>query len=83
MEKDTLVHYVICLRYCTTYSVSNYIFLDTRSLTNLIRDKGAPKGSIAYSKKGNFNISKLINSTAKWGGLKNLDLCITLVANLI
>ena len=48
--------------------------LDTRSLTNFIRDKGAPKGTIAYSKKGKFNINKLINSTIKWNGLKNLDL---------
>ena len=30
--------------------------LDTRSLTNFIRDKGAPKGTIAYSKKSKFNI---------------------------
>ena len=48
--------------------------LDTRSLTNFIRDKGAPKGTIAYSKKCKFNISKLTNSTIKWSGLKNLDL---------
>ncbi|MDC3087921.1 glutamine-hydrolyzing carbamoyl-phosphate synthase small subunit [Candidatus Pelagibacter sp.] len=48
--------------------------LDTRSLTNLIRDKGAPKGTIAYSRKGKFNINKLTKSTIKWGGLKNLDL---------
>ena len=48
--------------------------LDTRSLTNFIRDKGAPKGTIAYSKKGKFNINKLTNSTIKWSGLKNLDL---------
>ncbi len=48
--------------------------LDTRSLTNSIRDKGAQKGTIAYSKKGKFNISKLTNSTTKWCGLKNLDL---------
>jgi len=48
--------------------------LDTRSLTNFIRDKGAPKGTITYSKSGKFNISKLINSTIKWSGLKNLDL---------
>ena len=48
--------------------------LDTRALTNFIRDKGAPKGTIAYSNNGNFNISKLTNSTIKWGGLKNLDL---------
>ena len=48
--------------------------LDTRGLTNFIRDKGAPKGTIAFSKKSKFNISKLINSTIKWSGLKNLDL---------
>ena len=48
--------------------------LDTRSLTNFIRDKGAPRGTIAYSKNGKFNVSKLINSTTKWSGLKNLDL---------
>ncbi len=48
--------------------------LDTRSLTNFIRDKGAPKGTISYSKKGKFSINKLINSTIKWSGLKNLDL---------
>jgi len=48
--------------------------LDTRGLTNSIRDKGAPKGTISFSKKSNFNISKLVNVTSKWGGLKNLDL---------
>ena len=48
--------------------------LDTRSLTNFIRDKGAPKGTISFSKKGNFNISKLANITNKWSGLNNLDL---------
>ena len=48
--------------------------LDTRSLTNIIRDKGAPKGTISFSKKGKFNISKLYNTTSKWGGLNNLDL---------
>ena len=48
--------------------------LDTRSLTNFIRDKGAPKGTITYSKTGKFNISKIINATIKWSGLKNLDL---------
>jgi carbamoyl-phosphate synthase small subunit len=48
--------------------------LDTRSLTNYIRDNGAPKGTIAYSKNGKFNINKLTNTTIKWNGLKNLDL---------
>ena len=32
--------------------------LDTRSLTNFIRDKGAPKGTISNNKKGNFNLKK-------------------------
>ncbi|MDC1132630.1 glutamine-hydrolyzing carbamoyl-phosphate synthase small subunit [Candidatus Pelagibacter sp.] len=48
--------------------------LDTRALTNSIRDNGAPKGTISFSKKNNFNISKLLNTTTKWNGLKNLDL---------
>ena len=48
--------------------------LDTRSLTNFIRDKGAPKGTISFSKNGKFNINKLTSTTIKWSGLKNLDL---------
>ena len=48
--------------------------LDTRSLTNFIRDKGAPKGTISYIKNGKFNIKKLINLSTKWSGLNNLDL---------
>jgi len=48
--------------------------LDTRSLTNFIRDKGAPKGTISFSEKGKFNINKLKNLSNKWNGLKNLDL---------
>jgi len=48
--------------------------LDTRSLTNFIRDKGAPKGTISNNKKGNFNLKKLINISTKWPGLNGLDL---------
>jgi carbamoyl-phosphate synthase small subunit len=48
--------------------------IDTRSLTNFIRDKGAPKGTISFSKTNKFNIKKLLNQTQKWSGLKNLDL---------
>ena len=48
--------------------------LDTRSLTHFIRDKGAPKGTISFSKKGKFNIKKLTNLSTKWNGLRNLDL---------
>ena len=48
--------------------------IDTRSLTNTIRDKGAPKGTISFQKKGKFNIKNLLSNTQKWSGLKNLDL---------
>ena len=59
--------------------------LDTRSLTNFIRDKGAPKGTISFSSNGKFNISKLTNTTLKWSGLKNLDLAekVTTTKNYI
>ena len=36
--------------------------VDTRSLTNFIRDYGAPKGTISNNKNGKFNISKLIKN---------------------
>ena len=59
--------------------------IDTRYLTNLIRDKGAPKGTICFSKNSNFNIDKIIKSTNKWSGLKNLDLAqkVTTTKNYI
>ena len=47
--------------------------LDTRSLTNLIRDKGAPRGTISHNRKGNFGIKKIINYTLKWQGLNGLE----------
>ena len=48
--------------------------IDTRNITNLIRDKGAPKGTISFYNKNKLNIKKLIKITNKWSGLKNLDL---------
>ena len=48
--------------------------IDTRSLTNFIRDKGAPKGTISINRNGNFNIKKLTNFAIKWPGLNGLDL---------
>ncbi len=48
--------------------------LDTRSLTNFIRDKGAPKGTISNNKSGKFNIKKLIKTTTIWPGLNGMDL---------
>ena len=48
--------------------------VDTRYLTTIIRDKGAPKGTISFKKKEKLNIKKLLKITQKWSGLKNLDL---------
>ena len=48
--------------------------IDTRNLTNFIRDEGAPKGTISYYKKNKLNIKKLFKITNDWSGLKNLDL---------
>ena len=48
--------------------------LDTRSLTNFIRDKGAPKGTISNNNKGIFNLKKLTNDSINWSGLNGLDL---------
>ena len=48
--------------------------LDTRGLTNFIRDMGAPKGTIANFKNGKFNISKLIKKSINCPGLKGMDL---------
>ena len=48
--------------------------IDTRNLTNFIRDKGAPKGTISFLKNNKYNIKKLLKTTQKWSGLKNLDL---------
>ena len=33
--------------------------IDTRALTNLIRDKGMPNGVIAHNAKGKFDVAKL------------------------
>ena len=48
--------------------------IDTRGLTSFIRDKGAPKGTISFFNKNKLNIKKLLKTTQKWSGLKNLDL---------
>jgi carbamoyl-phosphate synthase small subunit len=48
--------------------------VDTRELTNLIREKGMPNGVIAHNAKGKFDIKKLHKMAAEWSGLEGLDL---------
>ncbi len=48
--------------------------IDTRALTNLIRDKGMPNGVIAFNAKGKFDLVKLKKMAAEWPGLEGMDL---------
>ncbi len=48
--------------------------LDTRVITNYIRDKGAPKGTIQYKKSCKHDVNKLIKFSEEWSGLAGLDL---------
>ncbi len=57
--------------------------LDTRGLTNFIRDKGAPKGTISNNNNGTFNLKKLTNSSIKWPGLNGLDLARTVTTKKV
>lgn len=48
--------------------------VDTRALTALIREKGAPNAVIAHDPDGNFDIPALKARAAAWHGLVDLDL---------
>jgi carbamoyl-phosphate synthase small subunit len=48
--------------------------VDTRALTNMIRDKGMPNGVIAHHAKGKFDVKKLVAMAQAWSGLEGLDL---------
>src|SRR5205807_2490354 len=48
--------------------------VDTRRLTRLIRDKGAPNGVIAFPRDGGLDIARLRDEAAAWRGLEGMDL---------
>ena len=48
--------------------------IDTRKLTNYIRDRGAPKGTLVFSKNTKHDVKKLKKITENWSGLLGLDL---------
>lgn len=48
--------------------------VDTRALTALIRDGGAPHAVIAHDPDGNFDLDALIAQAKAWTGLVGLDL---------
>jgi len=48
--------------------------VDTRRLTRLIRDQGAPNGVIAYEPEGRLDIAAMREEAQAWPGLKGMDL---------
>lgn len=48
--------------------------VDTRALTARIRDGGAPKGVVANSPEGKFDLDALLKMAREWPGLDGLDL---------
>jgi carbamoyl-phosphate synthase small subunit len=48
--------------------------VDTRRLTRLIRDTGAPNGVIAYQPDGKLDIAALREDARAWPGLEGMDL---------
>ena len=48
--------------------------IDTRRLTRLIRDSGAPTGVLCHRTDGEFDIESLLETAAAWPGLEGLDL---------
>ena len=61
-------------KWLKTRKIVGIVGLDTRIITNYIRDKGAPKGIIEFSKDGKHNIDKLLKKCKSWNGLLGLDL---------
>ena len=48
--------------------------IDTRQLTQVIRDKGAPHAVIAHNPEGKFDLDALVAQAREWTGLVGLDL---------
>ncbi|HWH22959.1 MAG TPA: glutamine-hydrolyzing carbamoyl-phosphate synthase small subunit [Allosphingosinicella sp.] len=48
--------------------------VDTRALTRLIREKGAPNGVIAHRADGLFDVEALLEKAREWPGLEGMDL---------
>ena len=48
--------------------------VDTRELTRLIRDEGAPTGVLTHAPDGKFDLDKLKSEAKAWPGLEGMDL---------
>lgn len=57
-----------------SHNLSAITGVDTRVLTRLIRDNGAPNGCIAYHADGKFDLEALRKKAADFPGLNGMDL---------
>jgi len=48
--------------------------IDTRQITQMLREKGSINAIIEYKKNGKFNFKKISKKLKKWEGIKNCDL---------
>ena len=57
-----------------SYNLIGISGVDTRELTQIIRDNGAPNAVIAHSADGQFDLEALHEMAASWPGLEGMDL---------
>jgi carbamoyl-phosphate synthase small subunit len=55
--------------------------VDTRALTRLVREKGAPNAVLAHDPDGRFDLAALHAKAKGWPGLEGMDLAIEVTGN--
>lgn len=61
-------------KWLVAHNISGICGIDTRALTQRIRDHGAPNGIICHNAKGQFDLEALKKEAAAWPGLEGMDL---------
>jgi carbamoyl-phosphate synthase small subunit len=61
-------------RWLKSHNIPAVAGIDTRALTNLIREKGMPHGVIANAGSGSLDQAALLNQAKSFSGLEGLDL---------
>jgi carbamoyl-phosphate synthase small subunit len=64
----------------TSISMPGIAGIDTRALTQRIRDQGAPKGVLAVNYKGEFDIPALQAMLQAWPGLAGMELAASVTS---
>jgi carbamoyl-phosphate synthase small subunit len=60
----------------TTNGIVGISGLDTRRITRIIRDTGAPNGVIQHATTGDFDLAALLDQAKAWPGLEGMDLAL-------